>query len=320
MPRALTLALLASLSLGCATISTEKSYRDLAFEPAPALTASAPSSEVDTLVARFYGDAGSADLSGDIEAALARAPGHGALHEIAAYQAILRADPHLAFQHFLRAAADKNAVAPELSLWEVLLLAHTATEHLTAQALLRQIREQHPRPFLRQLATYALADDLRLFAQHEEAESLLRSLGFLDAWMILGAFDNDQGKGFLAEYPPETAADGNGEFIGSRLPIRFRPMKVNPLDGALPLGDTIAPPSSAVAYAQTYVWADRPERVELRLTTTDSVRAWLNGRLIASDDHISHDELDNLVVAATLQQGYNRLLIKSANRTGAWRL
>src|SRR5207247_8023056 len=92
------------------------------------------------------------------------------------------------------------------------------------------------------------------------------------------------------------------------------------LDGALPLGDTIAPAESAVAYAQTYVWADRPENVELRLTTTDAVRAWLNGRLIASDDHISYDELDNLVVAATLQQGYNRLLIKSANRTGPWRL
>src|SRR5215470_13726168 len=119
MRRALALALLASLSLGCATTSAEKSYRDLVFDPAPALTASSSSSEIDALVARFYGDAGSADLSGEIEAALARAPGHAALHEIAAYQAILRADPHLALQHFMRAAADKNAVAPEVYLWEM---------------------------------------------------------------------------------------------------------------------------------------------------------------------------------------------------------
>src|SRR5438477_11768096 len=111
MRRSLFAALLASLPLGCATTSTEKGFRDFPVDPAPALTASAPSPEIDALVARFYSDAGAADLSPEIEAALARAPGHAALHEIAGYQAILRADPHLAFEHFVRAAAAKNAVA-----------------------------------------------------------------------------------------------------------------------------------------------------------------------------------------------------------------
>src|SRR5262249_10531091 len=151
--------------------------------------------------------------------------------------------------------------------------AHTATEHQQAEALLGEIRAQHPRPFIRQLAADGLAEELRLFAQHEEATAVIRSLGFIDTWMIVGAFDNDQGKGFSAEYPPEQSGDDHGEYTGARMPVRFRPMKVNPLDGALPLGDAISPAESAVAYAETYVWADRPEDVELRLTTTDAVRA-----------------------------------------------
>src|SRR5262249_46287184 len=57
-----------------------------------------------------------------------------------------------------------------------------------------------------------------------------------------------------------------------------------------------------------------------RLTTTNAVRVWLNGKLCGSDDRIYHDELDNVVFRITLQAGQNRLLVKSAHESGPFRL
>ncbi len=94
--------LLALPALGCATV--EKSFKDFTPEPPPALSAQAPSPEIDALVARFYGPGGADGKA--IADALARAPGSSALHEIAGYEALVRADRHAAFDHFLAAAAD----------------------------------------------------------------------------------------------------------------------------------------------------------------------------------------------------------------------
>jgi cellulose synthase operon protein C len=301
-----------------ACASFEKSYRDLTPEPPPALAASAPSPAADALIARFYGAGGVDPRS--IAEALAREPGHSGLHEIAAFDALLRADKHAAFEHFLAAAADQNAVSPELYLWQVQKLARSTTDHLRAQALLRELMARHPRPAVRQLAAFDLARELRRVGEYEEAEALVGGLRFIDAWQVLGTFDNDQGKGFQTEYPPEQDADLARVYTGVRLPIRFRPIAVGKLDGALPLGDAMWPADSAVAYAQTFVAADRGRQLDLRITTTNAVRVWLNGQLVAADDKLSHEELDNVVARINLTPGWNRLLVKSAHETGPFRL
>jgi tetratricopeptide (TPR) repeat protein len=317
MRRTALLALLLALpALGCASF---QSYRDLTPEPAPALTASAASAEADALLARFYGADGAVDPKA-LAAARAAAPGHSGLAEIAGYGAILRADPHDAFEHFLAAAADRSALSPELYLWEMRGLAHTTTEHLRAQALLRTLSAQHPRPPVRQLAAYDLARELRLVGEREEAEQIVGTLGFVPSWQVVGAFDNDQGKGYSTEYPPEQNADLGATYPGLRLPVRFRPMEASKLDGALPLGEVIWPVEAAVAYAQTFVFADAARQVDLRLTTTNGVRVWVNGKLLASDEKIFREELDNVIVRLSLAPGWNRVLVKSAHLTGAWRL
>jgi transglutaminase-like putative cysteine protease/tetratricopeptide (TPR) repeat protein len=316
MRRSHLLALLFALpAFGCASLP---SYRDLTPEPPLALSAAAAAPAADALVTRFYGDGTVDDKA--IAAALAAAPAHAGLHEIAGYAALLRADDHEAFNHFLAAAADKNALAPELYLWEARALAHTATDRLRAQALLRAMMEQHPKPSVRQLAAFELARDLRLFGEREEAEQIIAGLGFADGWQVVGSFDNDQGKGFATEYPPETAADRSKPFPGVRVPVRFRPLAIRRLDGALPLGDALHPAESAVAYAETFVHADRAEAVDLRLTSTSGVKVWLNGKQVASDEKIFHEAFDNVIVRLSLVAGDNRILIKSAHQGGPWRL
>lgn len=315
--------LLASLScsflalplFGCASLPT---YRDLTPEPPPALAASAASPAADALIARFYGNG--AVPANEIAAALAAAPGHAGLHEIAGYAAVMRADAHEAFGHFLAAAADRNALAPELYLWEMRHHAHTMTDHVRAQALLQRLADEHPKPLVRQLAAYELARELRLVGEREEAQQRIATLGFVDAWSVVGSFDNDQNKGFSAPYAPEQATDRAGSFPGMRRAVSFRPLAARKLDGALPLGDAMYPSEAAVAYAETYVHADRAMTVDLRLTTTNGVRVWHDRKLAASDEKIFREELDNVIVRLALAAGENRILVKSAHQGGAWRL
>ncbi|APR79891.1 Transglutaminase-like enzyme [Minicystis rosea] len=316
MRRASLLAFLLALPvLGCASFP---SYRDLSPEAPPPFAASASSAEADAVIARFYGDGGAS--SSEIARALAAAPGHAGVHEIAGYAALLRADAHEAFGHFLAAAADRNAVATDLYLWEMQGAARTTSDHLRAQALLRQLAEQHPKPTTRQLATYELGRALALTGEREEAEQLVASLRFVEAWRVLGAFDNDQGKGFATAYPPEEPGPADRTYAGMRLPIRYRPLEARKIDGALPLGDSIAPAEAAVAYAETFVHADAARTVDLRLTTTSGVRVWHNGKQVAADEKIFHAWLDNVIVRVSLAAGWNRILVKSAHTAGPWRL
>ncbi|MEP7120022.1 MAG: transglutaminase domain-containing protein [Byssovorax sp.] len=318
MRRSLLLVLLVSLPItGCAAV--DKSYRDFAAEPTPALAGGAASAEAPGLITAFYGKE-SADLAAALPAALARAPRHGGLREIAAYQALLEGDAHAAFTHFVHAAADRDAVAPELSLWEMRDLEDTVTERLTAIDLYRTLAAQHPSASVRDLATYYLAQDLRLLARYDEARAASAQLGFIDAWSILGAFDNDQGKGFSTAYAPELPGDPRGEYQGARLPIRWRASDDAPMQGVLSLGNSIWPAESAVAYAETFVTSPRNREVLLALSTSNDVRAWIDGRLVLSDEKVFHDDLDNVVARVTLKAGTSRLLIKSAHGTGGWRL
>jgi hypothetical protein len=86
MRRSLLLALLLALpAAGCAGV--DKSYRDFAAEPTPTLGAAGASVEAEGMITTFYGKDGG-DLGASLPAAVARAPRHGGLREIAAYRAL----------------------------------------------------------------------------------------------------------------------------------------------------------------------------------------------------------------------------------------
>lgn len=313
-------AALALSVAGCAAFGGDKGWSDYLPDMEVRLSSSGRSPEVDALVSKFYGDGDPAALAPAIASAIEKHPGNAALHEIAAYEAWLRGESHEAFVHFLRAAADRSAISPELYLWEMRALTHTVVEHLDAQLLLREIVAHHPRATARDVAAYYLALELSAQGRFESATAIGRSLGFIDSWLILGAFDNDQGKGFATVYPPEGAFEPERTYEGVRRPIRWRPATAQPIDGTIPLGDAISPSDSAVAYAHSFVFSPRERQVDLRISSGNDVRAWIDGKVVVSDDRISHDDLDNVAVRVTLREGWSRLLIKSAHRGGPWRL
>lgn len=310
-----TLGLMFTLVIGCAGIPR------LPVDPRVGpvrLVHGGAGPEVDRLLERLYGrDMALSELRALTQATLAQYPQSGAAHEAAAYLADLDDDPHEAWLHFWKAAQDLDDPLAELYLWEM-NVDPTRAEMEANIALYDAIRTGHPRPTTRAAATIYQMRALRWLGQGRRARALLPSLGFIDRWAILGAFDNEAGKGFLTAFPPEKKIDFDHAVDGPLVPLRWRELPRTTDLGTVPLGSTIWPSEASVAYLATWVHADAAVDARLRITTGDATRAWLNGGLVLSEERIDAGDLDNLVVPIRLQPGWNQLLIKSAQKSGGW--
>ena len=274
--------------------------------------------EVDRALASLYGRAFAvADTRALAATALARHPDAGAAHEVVAYLATLADDPDEAWRQFWQAAQDLDAPLTELYLWE-LNIDPTRAQRQANLALLDALRTQHPSPTVRGAATLWQARTLRALGHIAEAEALVRPLGFLENWSMMGAFDNEAGKGFLTAYPPEQTIDFGKSVDGPLVPLTWREVP-HPLDlGSIAVGNLIWPSAWGVAYLVTWVHADNDVDARLRISTGDAARAWVNGGLVLSEERVGSPDLDNLIVPVRLQRGWNQLLVKSAQKSGAW--
>jgi len=274
--------------------------------------------EVDRLLEGLYErDLALPELHALAQTALAKSPQSGLAHEAAAYLANLADDPHEAWFHFWKAAQDLDDPLTELYLWEM-NIDFTRAEIEASLALCDAIRTQHPRPAARAAATIWQMRLLRRLGKASAAQTLLPLLGFIDRWAILGAFDNEAGKGFLTAYPPEKAIDFDHPVAGPLVPLAWRELPRTNDFGSAHIASAVWPRDAGVAYLATWIHSDTAAPAQLRITTGNATRIWFNGGLLLSEERIDGGELDNLVVPVRLLPGWNQLLIKSAHKTGSW--
>jgi tetratricopeptide (TPR) repeat protein len=277
---------------------------------------------LDELSASFYGPGLPPDeAQAKAEAILQRRPGDSRAHEIAAFAALLRGETEASFAHFLGAAADLDADVPELYLWN---LSREPRAHVDAIATLcDRLRAVHPRAAVRALATAQLAAIRLGEGKLDEAQRLAGTLGLLHDWQLLGAFDNDQGKGFLGDLPkeaaPAAAIAAGREIPGPLVPVRWRPVALAPL-GDVPLDDLLWPREFAAAYLVTWIHSDAARSAQLRISTSSPTRASVNDAEVLSVEQVAGADFDNLVAPIALRAGWNQLIIKSAHRRGGWRV
>ncbi|HEY2744276.1 MAG TPA: transglutaminase domain-containing protein, partial [Polyangia bacterium] len=285
--------------------------------PAMHLATSTPSAEVDALVEAFYGSApiSLVEFRARAEAILARHPDDGRAHEVAALAASLAGDNDGVSQHLFAAAADLRSDATELYLSELADLSHAETP--AWRRLLETLRAHHPKPSVRASATFHLALQAEREGRFDEAQRLAAELGFMRDWALVGALENDQGKGFLTEYPPEKSVDLHAEIPGPLVPLHWRTVAAN-RTGRLNLDNLVWPNQSVLAYVVTWVHSDGDQTVQLRLSTSDAVRAWCNDGLVLEEELIARGNFDNAIATIHLHRGWNKILVKSANRGGAW--
>jgi len=313
--RRLTCLLTVLLSAGCASSAPRLPAVEIP------IVSTEPSPDVDALVGRFFADGpSSATFGAELAESLRQHPTSGALHEVAAYWALLQGDDHAAWQGFLLAAADLRHAGAALDLYELARMNLTRSEIDATVETLARIERAHPDPLVQARAAYVRAWYLRVLGRRQDAAAALAGLGFVQSVQALGAFDNEEGKGFAEVYPPESRIDLAAEVPGAVRPVRWRKVDAVPWVATIPLADYVYPSQQAVAYAA--IWVNVPEGTSavVRLSTDVPVAAWVDHALAIREDRVRHFDLDNVVAPVVLRAGIHEVLVKSGAKTGAWNL
>ena len=171
---------------------------------------------------------------------------------------------------------------------------------------------------MRALASNHLVYVLGADGDTDGAKHAAEPLGMVHDLLIVGPFENEEGKGFATQYPPEQGIDLNAEMPGKLRPVRWRKVSDTERDGVVSPGEFVSPSQQVVAYLVTWVHADADTLAQLRFTSGAPVAAWLNDAPLVSDPHVRSGAVDNVIGQGTLHAGWNKLLVKSAVRKERW--
>jgi hypothetical protein len=147
----------------------------------------------------------------------------------------------------------------------------------------------------------------------------MAGVGMIRDWSVIGSFDNDQGKGFSPPTRPR-----RWWTWGPRCPGRWcRCAGAAPSPRAWATWCSTAPGRARLRgrlprHVRCAATAARP--AQLRVSSASPTRAFVNDALVLSEERVVAGGFDNLVAPVALQPGWNKVLIKSAHRKGAWRL
>ncbi|MCU1280747.1 MAG: Transglutaminase-like enzyme, partial [bacterium] len=251
------------------------------YVPSPPISSSRPAADVDALVDAFYGDNAPAlaQLRARADEVIARHPDDGRAHEVTAYAALLAGDSAAVSRHLLAAAADLRSDATDVYLSESGYEA-TAGEADAWRRVVEELSRRHPSAAVRALATFRLVGRANRQGRLDEAARLAAPLGFVPKWSLLGALDNDQGKGFLTAHAAEKAIDLAAEVPGPLVPLRWRTVDTTTALGRVDFDELVWPREFALAYVVTWVHSDVERAAELRLSSSDAARAWCNDGLV----------------------------------------
>ncbi len=146
---------------------------------------------------------------------------------------------------------------------------------------------------------------------------------FLQAYHLIGPFDNSDGKALDRQHPPEREIDLSASYEGKFGPVRWqkwqwRPPRRSTGSVFINLRNTICSGHDVAAYAVTDLESPKEMQVVFAVGSTGGYRLWVNGESV----HVHRQQRsaapgqDRLPVR--LRAGRNRLLIKSAHTGGSW--
>ncbi len=145
---------------------------------------------------------------------------------------------------------------------------------------------------------------------------------YIMQWMVIGPFDNSDGKQLNTVYEPEEDIDFEREYdVMNGAKARWHAVSARG-DGFVNLRAVMnakkLPEENALAYALVYIESPSAREVELLTGTDDGVKIWLNGEAVHNNDIYRGAFPDEDRVKVKLIEGRNELLVKVHQGTGGW--
>ena len=238
---------------------------------------------------------------------------------------IITADGHAIHNHGLLHVQDLPEVVPveespevqfarSLSMAEMYLKVGNHSKALIYSERALEANPHHWKALMTHATILKKAGSLR------EARQTLRRIGFVEEsfWHITGPFDNTDGTGYDAMYPPEESVDLNAELQGVDGPVQWKIAPGN--DGRVEFSEPYGEKPWVVAYAYTEIFSDVEREVQFRIGTDDDAKLWLNDELVFEFQGGRAAEPDQDTVSVKLQAGANRTLAKVCNQEMKWAL
>lgn len=156
---------------------------------------------------------------------------------------------------------------------------------------------------------------------HNVEVSLVRQLGYIVQWDVIGPFDNTGGTGFDKAFPPEQHPPPQTVMEGKTGAVAWNTIRTASDEGTVDLNEVIGKHSGAVAYAKTRFRVDEPMEAYARWGTANATKLWVNGVLVAAHP-IYHAGMfaDQYEAQIALNEGDNTILLKICQneQTEAW--
>ncbi len=305
-PRTLPFAALLFVS-ACATV------------PLPTFTpVAADEAKLRLAADAFYSATRVQDLKDALLAARSVSTNAALTHELEASLALLTGDEALRVAHLLAALRDANDAEALLHLHALMANDFTFEQRALVKRHLEALSSSHPQEPVRALAAYHLLSLMTADGELDTREGVRAALTGLLTFDVVGTWDNDQGKGFDLELGPELRPGLTERYEGRSGTLSWRPQA--PLDprGRLDLSVLMSPTRWAVAYAHAAVQAPQAGRYELRLSSTDPLKVWVDGQPVFAAAQLDKVAFDHLVLPLQLTAGSHTILVKSAHREGSW--
>lgn len=147
-----------------------------------------------------------------------------------------------------------------------------------------------------------------------ESPDLAAHYGYVRSWHVVGPFDNTGDTGFDRPFPPEErpgTPDLSASYPGKHGTVTWREYVSADDTGLIDLNAAVGEEKGVLAYAVARVISDAPQTAQIRVSTPNSFKLWVNGENAASY-HVYHSgfEPDQYTIPCRLNQGENVILVK----------
>lgn len=266
----------------------------------------------------FYSATRVEDLKEALGAARSVSTEAALTHELEAAFALLTGDEEARIAHLLAALRDVNDPAALLHLHALMANDFTFEQRAAVRAHLQVLAASHSQEPVRALAAYHLLSLMTADGELDARDEVRAQLTGLLPFAIVGTWDNDQGKGFDLELGPEQRPGLAERYDGRSGQISWRASAPVDPRGRVDLSALMSPTRWAVAFAQAAVQVPAAGRYALRLSSTDPLKVWVDGRQVFAAAQLDKVAFDHLVLPLELTAGSHTVLVKSAHREGAW--
>jgi len=153
----------------------------------------------------------------------------------------------------------------------------------------------------------------------EDPSAMPRQLGFIVRWWLLGPLPNPNNRAFDQAFIDETGVPNLNEPVRlDRRQIRWQEHRTFDPQGIVDLTRVFRQTEDVACYAYTEFVVENEMEAELRVGSDDSVKVWLNGKLVHQFGGMRGLSVDQDRIRVKLQKGINRLLLKVTQGGGGW--